>query len=109
MEFMDNLYVGELIEDPAEVFEKLKKRTPVLGIYCICISQKSKFQAEILSSRELFAEKNRYKNYKVIGISMGKPEAKELFSKIVEDYISAGDLSLLGFKKAFASEDFISV
>ena len=109
MKFMDNLYVGELIEDPAGVFEKLKKRIPVLGIYCVCISENSKFKAEILSSRELFSPKNKDKNYKIIGISQGKPEAKELFSVIVEDYISSGDFSLSDFKKAFDSEDFISV
>lgn len=109
MKLLDNLYVGELIENPAEIFEKLKKRTPVLGLYCICILPEGKFSAEILSSRELFSEKNKEKNYKIIGISQGKPEAKELFSAIVEDYITSSDKSLSRFKEAFDSEEFADI
>ena len=108
MRFMDNLYVGELIGDPSDVFDKLKNRIPVTGVYCICLSPSSRFYAEILSSRELFSEKNRKKDYTVIGIAMGKPEAKEVFSTIVEDYISAGNENLSRFKTSFDSEEFIS-
>ena len=109
MKFIDNIYIGDGIKNPPEVFDKLKNRVPAFGIYCICLSPSSKFFAEILSSRSLFSEKNKNKEYTVIGIAFGKSEAEELFSVIVEDYLSSGDEKLSGFKKSFDSEEFISV
>ena len=109
MKFIDNIYVGESIKNPPEIFDKLKNRTPAFGIYCICILPGSRFFAEILSSRSLFSDKNKNKDYTVIGIAFGKAEAEELFSVIVEDFISSGDEKLSGFKKNFDSEEFITV
>ena len=109
MKFIENMYVGEGIKNPSEIFDKLKNRTPAFGIYCICLLPDSKFFAEIMTSRSLFSDKNKNKEYTVIGIAFGKAEAEELFSVIVEDYLSSGDEKLSGFKKSFDSEEFISV
>lgn len=109
MKFMDNLYIGELVDDIPYVLYRLKNKMSVIGLYCICLSPNSKFFAEILSSRELFSAKNINKDYSVIGIAAGKPEAKELFSQILEDYLLSGELNISQFKSSFASEDFISI
>ena len=111
MKLLDKLYVGDLVDDLPFVFNRLKEKKSVFGLYCICISPVNKFFAEILSSRELFSDKNKEKEYILICIAKGKPEAKEVFSKIIEDFVSSenSDLTPSKFKEHFASEDFICV
>lgn len=99
MDFIENIYVGENVDDLETVYYSLKRGIPVFNIYCICINNNSKNTFEIMSAKELFSKRNIKKDYIIVGIAMGKREALSLLTYIIEDAIKKG-VNILNIKKA---------
>lgn len=85
MEFIEEPYIGKSITDLETIFYSLKRRIPVMNIYCICISEESQFLLEIMSSKELYHQRNQNKKYCIAGIAQGKKEAYDLVRYMVEN------------------------
>lgn len=85
MDFSEDVYFGKSISNIEEVYTNIKNKIPMYDIYCIYISENLK--TEICSSEQIFNEKNKTKNYKIIGIAKGRDEAYDLFGFIVSDWI----------------------
>ncbi len=99
MNFIENIYVGESVDDLETVYYSLKREIPVFNIYCICINNNPKNTFEIMNTKELFSKRNIKKDYIIVGIAMGKREALSLLTYIVEDTIKKG-INILDIKKA---------
>jgi hypothetical protein len=90
MEFIDEIFVGESIQDLGTIIYSLRRKIPVFQIYCICLFDEPQKRFEILSTRELFSKKNRNRHYVIAGIAGGKAEAEDLFLYMVETALMAG-------------------
>ncbi len=90
MNFIENIYVGEGVDDLETVYYSLKRGIPVFNIFCICINENSNNTFDILSSRELFTDKNIKKDYIIAGIAQGKKEALSLLTYMVSDSVNKG-------------------
>lgn len=90
MDFIEDIFVDENIEDLNTIIYSLKKGIPVFNIYLICVDIKSENTAHIMSSTEYFNKRNRNNQYKTIGIAAGKYAANRLFSNIIEYWVENG-------------------
>ncbi len=90
MEFIEEIFIGESIQDLGTIIYSLRRNIPVFQIYCICLFEEPKSRFEILSSKELFSNKNRKRKYVIAGIAGGKHEAENLFLFMVETALQAG-------------------
>lgn len=103
MDFIDDIFVDENVENLSTIIYSLKKGIPVLNIYLICVDNEAKNIAHIMSSSEYFNKKNTKKQYKTIGIAVGKYGANRLFSNIIEYWVEKGD-SIGKFKENIFKE-----
>lgn len=103
MDFIDDIFVGEDVEDLNTIIYSLKRGIPVFNIYLICINTKSKHIACIMPSSEYFNERNKNSHYKTIGIAVGKFGANQLFYQIMKYWVSTGN-SIGNFKENIIKE-----
>ncbi|HOA79726.1 MAG TPA: hypothetical protein PKK61_01495 [Defluviitaleaceae bacterium] len=92
MKFIKNLYIGDKIKNKDRIIRRLSKNHPYKNLYCICLDSSSNNLLVILNSSEIKKDINRNKDYKIIGIAMGKEEAFELTRRIIDSvYKEYGD------------------
>lgn len=103
MDFIENLFVDSSIKDINTVIYSLKKGIAVYNIYVICVDTKSDNIAHMLSSKRFFAEQNRYKDYRIIGLASGKLGADRLFAQIIEYWVEKG-MDISSFKEKIIKE-----
>lgn len=103
MDFIEDIFVDENIEDLTTIIYSLKRGIPVFNIYLICVNVQSENTAHIMSSTEYFNKRNRNNQYKTIGIAVGKNGANKLFSNIIEYWVKKGD-SIVSFKENIIKE-----
>lgn len=103
MDFIEDIFVDENIEDLNTIIYSLKRGIPVFNIYLICVNVNSANTAQIMSSTEYFNKRNINTKYKTIGIAAGKYAANRLFSNIIEYWIENGK-SIDSFKENIVKE-----
>lgn len=103
MDFIEDIFVDENIEDLNTIIYSLKRGIPVFNIYLICVNVNTENTAVIMSSTEYFNKRNRDKQYKTIGIAVGKYGANRLFSNIIEYWVEMGN-SIGSFKENIVKE-----
>ncbi|MGE4214511.1 MAG: hypothetical protein AB7E42_07015 [Anaerotignaceae bacterium] len=91
MDFINDIFVDENIEDLNTIIYSLKRGIPVFNIYLVCINDGDENTAYIMSSNEYFSKWNKNRQYKTIGIAVGKHGANRLFSNIIEYWIEKGN------------------
>ena len=74
MRLIENLFVAGNVTELETVVYSLRRSIPVLHLYCIVLFE-DKNRLEILSSRELFRERNKNRPGQIAGVAMGKREA----------------------------------
>lgn len=89
MELIENLYVGGNVTDLETVVYSLRRGIPVLHLYCI-VYFTDKERLELLSSRELFLERNKKRQGKIAGIAMGRRETVDLLVYMAEETVKNG-------------------
>lgn len=103
MDFIEDIFVDDNIEDLNTIIYSLKRGIPVFNIYLICVNLKSENTADIMSSTEYFNKRNKNTQYKTIGIAVGKYGANRLFSNIIEYWVEKGN-SIGSFKENIVKE-----
>lgn len=89
MKLIDNLFVAGNVTDLETVVYSLRRSIPVLHLYCIVLFE-DRNRLEILSSSELFHERNKNRPVSVAGVAMGKREAYDLLVFMAEDAVENG-------------------
>ena len=89
MRLIENLFVAGNVTELETVVYSLRRSIPVLHLYCIVLFE-DKNRLEILSSRELFRERNKNRPGQIAGVAMGKREAYELLAFMAEDAVQNG-------------------
>lgn len=89
MEFLEELYVGETVENIGTIVYSLRREIPVFRLYCIVLFC-DRNRIEILSSKELFTKKNKNRQKILTGIAMGRQEAISLFAFMLENMAKTG-------------------
>lgn len=89
MQLIENLFVAGNVTELETVVYSLRRSIPVLHLYCIVLFE-DKNRLEILSSRELFRERNKNRPGQIAGVAMGKREAYELLAFMTEDAVKNG-------------------
>lgn len=77
MDFAEELYVGETVENLGTVVYSLRREIPVPRLYCMVLFY-DRDRLEILSSRELFTPKQKKRKGRIVGVAMGRKEAIDL-------------------------------
>ena len=88
MKLIDNLFVAENVTDLETVVYSLRRSIPVLHLYCIVLFE-DKNRLEILTSRDLFHERNKNRPAQIAGIAM------EIAGKVVGRQLSDADQAKL--------------
>ena len=89
VELIENLFVAENVTNLETVIYSLRRKIPVLRLYCIVLFE-DRNRMEILPSREAFGKRYENRPAKIAGIAMGKREAIDLFCFMVEDALENG-------------------
>ena len=89
MKLIDNLFVAENVTDLETVVYSLRRSIPVLHLYCIVLFE-DRNRLEILTSRDLFHERNKNRPAQIAGIAMGKRQAIDLLAFMTEDAVTNG-------------------
>lgn len=89
MKLIDNLFVAGNVTDLETVVYSLRRSIPVLHLYCIVLFE-DKNRLEILSSRDLFHERNKNRPGLIVGVAMGRREAIDLLRFMTEDAVKDG-------------------
>ncbi len=89
MDFLEELYVGESVENLGTVIYSLKRGIPVFRLYCIVLFC-DRNRMEILSSTELLTKKYENRKKILLGVAMGRREAYTLLAYMAEDVAKAG-------------------
>ena len=89
MKLIDNLFVAGNVTDLEMVVYSLRRSIPVLHLTCIVLFE-DKNRLEILSSRDLFHERNKNRAGLIVGIAMGRREAIDLLRFMTEDAVKGG-------------------
>lgn len=89
MKLIDNLFVAGNVKDMETVVYSLRRSIPVLHLYCIVLFE-DKNRLEILTSRDLFHERNKNRPAQIAGIAMGRREAVDLLRFMTEDAVQNG-------------------
>lgn len=84
MELIEDLFVGSNVASVETIVYSLRRDIPVLRLDCIVYFE-DKNRLEILSSRELFHERNKNRPAKIVGIAMGRRAAVELLLFMAEE------------------------
>jgi|GEM_PF-361555 len=103
MDFIDDIFVDENVENLNTIIYSLEKGIPVFNIYLICVDNMAENIAHIMSSSEYFNKTNIKKQYKTIGIAVGKYGANRLFSNIIEYWVEKGN-GIGNFKENIVKE-----
>ena len=89
MKLVDNLFVAGNVTDLETVIYSLRRSIPVLHLTCIVLFE-DKNRLQILSSRDLFHERNKKRPGLIAGIAMGRREASDLLRFMTEDAVQSG-------------------
>lgn len=89
MEIIDDLFVGGNVTELETIVYSLRRGIPVLHLYCI-VYFADKNRLEILSSHELFHERNKNRPAKIAGVAMGRREAVDLLVFMAEEALKKG-------------------
>ncbi len=89
MELIENLFVGGNVTDLETIIYSLRRGIPVLHLHCI-VYFADKERLELLSSKELFGERNKNRPGKIAGIAMGKRETISLLVYMTEEAVKNG-------------------
>lgn len=89
MKLIENLFVAGNVEDLETIVYSLRRSIPVLHLYCIVLFE-DRNRLEILSSRELFGQRNQSRPAQIAGIAMGKQEAYDLLVYMAEEAVAQG-------------------
>lgn len=89
MELIEDLFVGGNVTDLETIIYSLRREIPVLHLYCIVYFE-DKNRLELLSSHELFRERNKSRPAKITGIAMGRAETVDLLLFMAEQAQAAG-------------------
>lgn len=89
MKLIDNLFVAGNVKELETVVYSLRRGIPVLHLHCIVLFE-DRNRLEILSSRDLFHERNKNRPAKIAGIAMGRREAYDLLAFMTEDAVKNG-------------------
>ena len=89
MKLIDNLFVAGNVTDLETVVYSLRRSIPVLHLTCIVLFE-DKNRLEILSSRDLFHERNKNRPAQIVGVAMGRREAIDLLRFMTEDAVKDG-------------------
>lgn len=89
MNLIDNLFVAGNVTDLETVVYSLRRGIPVLHLTCIVLFE-DKNRLEILSSRDLFHERNKNRPAQIAGIAMGRRAAYDLLAFMTEDAVANG-------------------
>jgi hypothetical protein len=101
MEFIKNLYLEPESINILSTISMVKKRMAIFNTYLICIDKNNDNNiSEILPSHEIYKLNNSNKKYICIGIAVGKQNAFNLFSRIVQNYIDS-NVNFQNFKNYF--------
>ena len=89
VKLIDNLFVAGNVNDLETVVYSLRRGIPVLHLTCIVLFE-DKNRLEILSSRDLFHERNKNRPAQIAGIAMGRRAAYDLLAFMTEDAVQNG-------------------
>ena len=89
MKLIDNLFVAGNVKDLETVVYSLRRSIPVLHLHCIVLFE-DRNRLEILSSRDLFHERNKNRPASIAGVAMGRREAYGLLAFMTEDAVKNG-------------------
>ena len=89
MKLIDNLFVAGNVTDLETIVYSLRRGIPVLHLCCIVLFE-DKNRLEILSSQDLFHERNKNRPARIAGIAMGRREAYDLLAFMTEDAVKGG-------------------
>ena len=89
MKLIDNLFVAGNVKELETVVYSLRRDIPVLHLHCIVLFE-DRNRLEILSSRDLFHERNKNRPAQIAGIAMGRREAYDLLAFMTEDAVKNG-------------------
>ena len=84
MELIENLFVAGNVTDLETAVYSLRRGIPVLHLYCVVLFE-DRNRLEILSSRDLFHQRNKNRPAKIAGIAMGRAEALDLLIFMAEE------------------------
>lgn len=84
MKLIEHLFVGENVTELETILYSLRRSIPVLHLYCIVYFE-DKERLEILSSYELFQDRNRERQGMIAGVAMGRKEAIDLLVYMAEE------------------------
>ena len=84
MKILEDLFVADTVRHPEEVVYALRRRKPLLRLYCVVyFADRTRF--EILHSLMLFSVHNGARDGIICGVANGQRSAYELFGAIVEE------------------------
>lgn len=89
MKLIDNLFVAGNVTDLETVVYSLRRSIPVLHLYCIVLFE-DRNRLEILSSHDLFHERNKKRPAQIAGVAMGRREAYDLLAFMTEEAVTNG-------------------
>lgn len=89
MQLIDNLFVAGNVTDLETVVYSLRRSIPVLHLNCIVLFE-DKNRLEIMSSRDLFHERNKNRPGLIAGIAMGRRAAYDLLVFMTEEAVANG-------------------
>lgn len=84
MKLIEHLFVGENVTELETILYSLRRSIPVLHLHCIVYFE-DKERLEILSSYELFQDRNRERQGIIAGVAMGRKEAVDLLVYMAEE------------------------
>ncbi len=88
--FYPRLYVGDKVKNATEIVDRLNAGSAVYGIFVLCVAPGQRQLLEIFHSTQLFGGLFGQKPYTIVGIADGYEEARQLFVRILQEYIHAG-------------------
>ena len=86
MNWIENVYVSEQMQDVETVLYSLKKEIPVLHVYLIAVEQREgKARLVTLSSVSALRRKETHEKLWVVGVAFGPIQALRLLVEIIAD------------------------
>ena len=89
MKLIDNLFVAGNVTDLETVVYSLRRSIPVLHLYCIVLFE-DRNRLEIMTSRDLFHERNKNRPAQIAGIAMGRRQVYDLLVFMTEEAVANG-------------------
>lgn len=86
MKLMEELYIADSVTSLESAVYNLRRRTPVFRLYCIVyFADRNRF--EIMTSFQLFSDKNKDRESKIFGLAKGQRSAYTLLCGMLEDVL----------------------